>query len=141
MIRLKSIDVQKTKMAALAVPVCEDRDIHDGVLKTLSGRAKNLEEFNGKAGEEVILHSPDNVKADRVIFMGLGKLEKIDAEALRAFAGKAVKTSIQKNLAGVSLATPIAKNLKMEAGNMLEALLEGAFLATTGSTNTKKRKN
>jgi leucyl aminopeptidase len=140
MIRLKSIDVQKTKMAALAVPVCEDRDIHDGVLKTLSGRAKNLEEFNGKAGEEVILHSPDNVKADRVIFMGLGKLEKIDAEALRAFAGKAVKTSIQKNLAGVSLATPIAKNLKMEAGNMLEALLEGAFLGNHRFDKYKKEK-
>ena len=51
MIRLKSIDIQKNKIAALAVPVAEDREIHDSILKTLSDQAKKLEEFDGKAGE------------------------------------------------------------------------------------------
>ena len=140
MIRLKSIDLQKTKLAALAVPVCEDREILDGILKSLSAKAKKLEEFSGKAGEELVLHQPDGIKADRVIFMGLGKLEKIDTDALRVSAGKTVKTCIKKKLTSVSLAAPIAKKLKMKTGNMLEALLEGAFLGNHRFDKYKKEK-
>jgi len=138
MIRLNSIDIKKTKTDTLAVPVCEDQDILDGVLKTLSTQAKKMAEFSGKAGEEVVLHKPDGVKADRVIFMGLGKLEKIEPETLRAFAGKAVKICIQKKLTNMSLAAPAAKHLKMETGKILETLLEGAFL---GNHRFDKYKN
>jgi leucyl aminopeptidase len=140
MIRLKSIDIKKTKLDTLAIPVCQDRDILDGTLKTLSTQAKKLAEFNGKAGEEVVLHKPAGLKADRVIFLGLGKLEKIDTETLRAFAGKAVKAGIQKKLTNVSLATPVPKHLNMETGDMLEALLEGAFLGNHRFDKYKKEK-
>lgn len=128
MIRLKSIDIQKNSITTLAVPVCEDQELHDSILKTLSSQAKKFEEFDGKAGEEVILHDPAGVKATRVIFMGLGKLEKIDTEALRVFAGKAIKTCIQKKLTKVVLAAPSAKGLKIETSDIFKALLEGAFL-------------
>ena len=138
MIRLQSIDIKKTKIDTLAIPVCEDLDILDGILKTLSTQAKKMAEFSGKAGEEVVLHKPDGVKADRVIFIGLGKLEKIDTESLRVFAGKAVKTCIQKKLTSMSLAAPAAKHLNMEAGQILEALLEGALL---GNHRFDKYKN
>ena len=140
MIRLKSIDIKKVKIDALAIPVCEDRDILGGILKTLSTQAKQWEEFSGKAGEEVVLHKPAGVKADRVIFMGLGKLEKIDTEALRACAGKAVKACIQKKLTNISLATPVPKHLNMETSDMLEALLEGAFLGNHRFDKYKKEK-
>jgi len=140
MIRLKSIDIKKTKTDTLVVPVCEDQDILDGILKTLSTQANKLAEFSGKAGEEVVLHKLDGVQADRVIFMGLGKLEKIDPESLRVFAGKAVKTSIQKKLTNMSLAAPAAKYLNMEAGQILEALLEGALLGNHRFDKYKKEK-
>jgi leucyl aminopeptidase len=140
MIHLKSIDIEKAKMTVLAVPVCEDRDICDGILKTLSSQAKKLEEFSGKAGEEVVLHHPDGVKADRVIFMGLGKLEKIDTETLRAFAGRAVKACIQKNMTHAFLAAPLAKSLNLADGDMLEALLEGACLGNHRFDKYKKEK-
>ena len=140
MIRLKNIDIQKNSIATLVVPVCEDQEIHDGILKSLSSQAKKFEEFDGKAGEEITLHNPAGVKAARVIFMGLGKLEKIDTEALRVFAGKATKTCIQKKLTSASLAAPIAKKLKMEAGNMLGALLEGAFLGNHRFDKYKKER-
>ena len=140
MIHLKSIDITKTKIDTLAVPVCEDGEILDGMLKTLAAEAKTLAEFKGKAGEEVVLHKPADVKADRVIFMGLGKLEKIDAETLRAFSGKAVKACIQKNLTGVFLAVPVATCVNMAAGDMLEALSEGAFLGNHRFDKYKKEK-
>ena len=140
MIRLKSIDFKKTKTDTLAIPVCEDQDILDGILKTLSTQAKKMAEFSGKAGEEVVLHKPDGVKADRVIFIGMGKLEKIDLESLRVFAGKAVKTCIQKKLTNMSLAAPAAKHLNMETGHILETLLEGAFLGNHRFDKYKKEK-
>ncbi|MEK6195957.1 MAG: leucyl aminopeptidase [Deltaproteobacteria bacterium] len=140
MIRLKSIDIQKNNITTLAVPVCEDQELHDGILKALSRQAKKFEEFDGKAGEEVILHDPAGVKAARVIFMGLGKLEKINTEALRVFAGKAIKTCIQKKLTGVALAAPSEKGLKIKTSDIFEALLEGAFLGNHRFDKYKKEK-
>ncbi len=140
MIRLKSIDIQKNKITTLVVPVCEDHEIHDGILKTLAGQARKYEEFDGKVGEEVILHDPAGVKTARIIFTGLGKLVKVDTEALRAFAGKAVKTCIHKKLTSMSLAAPSPELLKMGADNMLEALLEGAFLGNHRFDKYKKEK-
>jgi leucyl aminopeptidase len=140
MIRLKSIDIKRKEINSLAVPVCENGDIHTGVLKTLSAQAGKFKEFDGKAGEELVLHNPAGIKVDRVIFMGLGKLEKIDPEALRVFAGKAVKACIQRKLTGVVLAAPSAKGLSMETSDMLTALLEGACLGNHRFDKYKKEK-
>ncbi|MBW2634660.1 MAG: hypothetical protein JRE14_11160, partial [Deltaproteobacteria bacterium] len=140
MINLKSVDIEKKKITTLAVPVCEDREIHDGILKTLCGSAKKFKEFDGKTGEEIILHNPPGVNITRVIFVGLGKLDKIDPEALRVFAGKTVKACIQKKLTEVSLATPSANDLKMEMGGLIEALLEGAYLGNHRFDKYKKEK-
>jgi len=78
---LKSIDLKKVKTETLIIPVCEDRDIHDDkIVSSLITKAKKLKEFKGDKGEEVIFYTPPEIKADRVIFMGLGKLEKIKME-------------------------------------------------------------
>ena len=129
MLELKSIDLKKVKTETLAIPVCEDRDIHDDkIISSLISRAKKLKEFKGDMGEEVIFYTPPEVKADRVIFMGLGKLEKLNAESLRSFAGRAVKKCINMNLAEVFIDCPSAKKIKIEMPLLLEAIIEGACL-------------
>ena len=129
MLSLKSIDLKKVKTETLVIPVCEDRDIHDDrIISSLITRAKKLKEFKGDKGEEVIFYTPPEIKADRVIFMGLGKLEKLNAESLRAFAGKAVKKCINMKLAEVLIGCPSAKKIKMEMPLPLEAIIEGAYL-------------
>jgi leucyl aminopeptidase len=126
---LKSIDLKKVKTETLIIPVCEDRDIHDDkIVSSLITKAKKLKEFKGDKGEEVIFYTPPEIKADRVIFMGLGKLEKLNAESLRAFAGKAVKKCINMKLTEVLIGCPSAKKIKMEMPLPLEAIIEGAYL-------------
>ncbi|MCD4805838.1 MAG: leucyl aminopeptidase, partial [Desulfobacterales bacterium] len=129
MLSLKSIDLKKVKTETLIIPVCEDRDIHDDkIVSSLITKAKKLKEFKGDKGEEVIFYTPPEIKADRVIFMGLGKLEKLNAESLRAFAGKAVKKCINMKLTEVLIGCPSAKKIKMEMPLPLEAIIEGAYL-------------
>ncbi|MBU4414592.1 MAG: hypothetical protein KJ976_05750, partial [Proteobacteria bacterium] len=110
MLGLKSIDLKKVKTETLAIPVCEDKNIHDDkIISSLITRAKKLEEFKGDSGEEVIFYSLPEIKANRIILMGLGKLEKLNAESLRAFAGKAVKKCINMKLPEVLIVLPSAK--------------------------------
>jgi len=96
MIKLKSIDMQTTVVSTLAIPVCEDADIHDDALASLIATAKNLKDFSGKDDEELMLYHLPAPKIERVLFLGLGKCEKINAEKLRTAAGKAVKTCIKR---------------------------------------------
>jgi len=128
-LELKSIDLRKVKVETLAIPVCEDKNIHDDkIISSLITKAKKLEEFKGDSGDEVIFYSPSEVKADRIILMGLGKLEKLNAESLRAFAGKAVKKCINMKVPEVLIVLPSAKKIKMDMPLPLESIIEGACL-------------
>ncbi|MBU4463806.1 MAG: hypothetical protein KKB05_07705, partial [Proteobacteria bacterium] len=129
MLKLTSIDLKKVKTETLIIPVCEDKTIHDSpTISLLIKKAKQLKEFTGKKDDEVIFYDIKEVKAKRVMFLGLGKLEKIDAEALRTFAGRAVKKCMKINLPEVLLAVPCGKNIKIDIASALEAMMEGAFL-------------
>ncbi len=129
MLRLSSIDLKKTKMATLAIAVCEDKDIHDDpLIAAVIKKALQLKEFNGKKDEAITLYDVPDIKVQRVILQGLGKLEKIDREALRSMAGKTVKSCIKKELTDLWFAVPDPSKLKMEMSTVLEAMQEGAYL-------------
>ena len=131
MLQLKTFDLKKDKIETLAVPVCENQDIYkDTVIKAVVKKALALKEFSGKKGQELVLYDPTGIHAQRVIFQGLGKLEKIDPESLRSMAGKTVKNCIQKELTRVCIAVPEAGKFKIETSLLLEAMMEGAYLGT-----------
>lgn len=133
MMQLKSVDLKKTSVDALIIPVCEDKEIHNlQKISSLIKKAKSLNEFEGKKDDLVILYNLPGIKAERVIYLGLGKLEDINIEVLRAFAGKAAKESIKKKLSNILIAAPagqnITKGIKAEPHFIIKALLEGACL-------------
>ncbi|MDI6687318.1 MAG: leucyl aminopeptidase [Desulfobacterales bacterium] len=141
MLNLTSVDLKKVKTETLIIPVCEDKTIHDNqAISLLIKKAKQLKEFTGKKNDEVIFYDLEEIKAKRVMFLGLGKLEKIDPEALRAFAGRAVKKCMKTNLSEVLLAVPCGKNMKTEIASALEAMMEGAFLGNHIFDKYKKEK-
>ena len=109
MLSLISVDLQKSSLETLVVPVCADREIHsDATVAALIQEAGKLKEFSGEKDEEVVFYHPSGVKAGRVIFMGLGKCQDMDPEALREMAGKAVKKCIRMKLAQIDFAVPAA---------------------------------
>ena len=106
MLKLKTYDLKKDKISTLAIPVCEDKDIHTDLLSTLAEEAKKIEEFHGKQDEKLTLYNPAGTQVERVIFIGLGKHGKLNSEKLRAFSGKAVKSSIKRGLKEIVIGTP-----------------------------------
>lgn len=141
MIHLKSLDLKKIATDTLVIPVCEDKDIHDHkTLTKLVRLAKRIKEFKGEKGDQVVFYNLPDVKAVRTIFMGLGKLENLDLEDLRATAGKAVKQGINQTLSELLIAVPAADKIKMDIKNVLEALMEGACLGNHLFDKYKKEK-
>jgi leucyl aminopeptidase len=129
MLRLTSIDLKKLKIDTLAIAVCQDEDIHnDPIIEAVIRKALKLKEFNGKKDETVTLYDVPDIKAQRVIMWGLGKLEKTDRETLRSMAGKIVKQCIKKQLTNLCFAVPDPSMIKMEISAVLEAMQEGAYL-------------
>ncbi len=129
MLRMTSIDLNKSKIETLAIVVCEDKDIHDDpLIKAVIARALKLKEFSGKKDETVTLYGLPNIKAQRLVLWGLGKFEKTDREGLRSMAGKTVKHCIHNQLTSLYFAVPNASMLKMEMSTVLEAMQEGACL-------------
>ena len=129
MLSLTSIDLNKSKTDTLAIAVCEDENIHvDPIIEAVIRRALKLKEFNGEKDETVTLYDLPDIKAQRVILWGLGKLGKTDCEALRSMAGKMVKHCIKKRLTSLCFAVPDPSMIKMEMSAVLEAMQEGAYL-------------
>lgn len=128
MLKLKSIDLKKKKLSTLAVPVCEDKDIHQGLLSKLAGQAKKIKEFSGKKDQEITLYNPTGIQAERVLFIGLGKQAEINPEKLRAFSGKAVKSIMKNGLKELVMGTPSPDRLSISEKDLVTAMLEGACL-------------
>ncbi|HSO19499.1 MAG TPA: leucyl aminopeptidase [Desulfosarcina sp.] len=129
MLELKTVNLKRAHVDTLVVPVCEDRDIHgDAVLSALSTSAKAMVEFNGKTGETLTLFHPEGLSVVRALFFGLGKTEKLTAESLRAFGGRAVKFCINAGLADMTVATPSVGAVDIEASTVFRSMMEGCCL-------------
>jgi len=141
MLHLKSVDFKKEKMASLIVPVCEDENIHeDKTIRSLVDDAKKVRAFKGSKDDEVVLYQHPEVKAECIVFIGLGKLNKIDMESLRCMAGKAVKAVIRKHHGEAFVAVPSTAGVNIEIQSILEVMMEGAFLGNHLYDKYKKEK-
>jgi len=141
MLKLRSDQLKTIKTEALVIPVCEDKEIHTNTLiTTIITKAKKLREFKGAKGDETQFFDFPNLKAARVILLGLGKLEKINDESLRAFAGSAVKAGVKKDLREILLTVPSAGKIDIKTDRVLKALLEGACLGNHVFDKYKKEK-
>ena len=129
MLKLTSVDFKKSKIDTLVIPACEDKEIHvDPIIKQIVKEAKRLAGFKGNTKDDITLYKLQPVKVNRIILLGLGKVDKVNGESMRALAGKAVKQCIKKSLPELCIAVPAAEKLNMETLEVLEALGEGAIL-------------
>lgn len=95
MLKFNSVDIRTTRVETLVIPVCEDKSIHsDSAVAALAKKALAIKEFKAGAKDDITLYNPQQVKAERVLFLGLGKVEDVKAETLRAMMGRAIKKCI-----------------------------------------------
>lgn len=126
----------------LVIPVCEDADIHPAAfMPDLMHQAESLKEFKGGDNQELVFFAPPGVRASQVMFIGLGKKDKIDEEKLRAACGRAIKKCIQKDVLEAIFAVPASGALNTEPAAILEAMMEGAWLGNYQFDRFKKPKH
>jgi leucyl aminopeptidase len=131
MIKLTSSAIDRIKTENLIIPVCADHDLYPSPpIQSLVRQALAIKTFAGKEGDELILHRPPEMNAERIVFLGLGPQAELDLERFRQAAGKGVRLSQHAKPGDAVLLIP-----EVDAGNTLErkamlaALAEGALLS------------
>jgi leucyl aminopeptidase len=120
---------------ALAVPVFEDDDaaIADGS-KALDERLRDRltrlaaeGELKGERSKTLLLHTDGELPFSRVVAVGLGKREDLDADALRTAAAAVVD-----RLEGVggSVTWPLDESLPLQRDEQARAIVEGTVLGS-----------
>jgi len=113
----------------MVIPVCADHELYsDRIISALIREAKKRKEFKGDEKDELIFFDPPGMKAERIIFVGMGKISRVKAESFRSMAGKAVGKCIRKGLSDMVVVAPSPSRVQIEMPDVLEAVLEGAYL-------------
>ncbi len=113
-------EVKRTRLAARIAAI--DRAVGGGIATAVA-----TGDFNGKAGQQVLVYPDRKRKMKRVLLIGLGDAKSIDDEKLRTLAGTAVSRAGKSKTSRLALVVP-----PFGAGDDPEAaqpLAEGATLA------------
>ncbi|MBC8029751.1 MAG: leucyl aminopeptidase [Pyrinomonadaceae bacterium] len=119
---------------ALAIAVFKDEKADDGFLmdldKVTGGVVKSViesEELKGKEAETVYLHLVGNseIKAQRILLVGVGEREEYTAAQASQMAGTAVRALRGKSVKSIA----IVSRLEGKADEVSAAVVEGSFLA------------
>ena len=93
----------------LAVAVLQDTEAPEGALATLDealggaiGRSLSAGDMRGRSSDEVMLYGGES-GPKRVLLLGVGKAEKVDAEGVRRMAGRAVRAAEKIGLESLSI--------------------------------------
>jgi leucyl aminopeptidase len=85
-------------------------------------------DFRGRKGESLLLFGRGRGAPRRVLLLGMGEEARVDAEAVRQLAGRAVAGAAARRARSLAIAAPAAKKLRpAEIGRLLA---EGAVLAS-----------
>ena len=108
-LRFVDTDAQLHETPLLAVPVTRGADASSGVLAALDEhlggavrRALTSGDMRGRDGDEVLLYGGD-AGPDRVVLLGVGEADDVDAEKIRRLAGRAVRAAEKIRLESVSV--------------------------------------
>ena len=130
MLKFTAVSLEKTKVEMLAVPTCEDAALHeDPTVMKMIAAAGAIEEFDAEIRQEVMFYQPEGTRVQRCLCMGLGKQEKLTAETLRSFAGRAVRAAIKAKRTSLVIAVPTVRSDGLTDRMVVQAIMEGALLA------------
>jgi leucyl aminopeptidase len=117
------------------LPIPEDGDaaLSNGsriLDERLSGRLRRLAEegeLRGELGKTLVLHTEGELKAHRVATAGIGKLEELDADALRTAAAAVARATEE---VGGTLAWILDETLPLPLDVQARAVVEGVLLGS-----------
>ncbi len=130
MIMLKSADLSRRRFANIVVPVCEKSSVtSEAKLSSLVDDALSLPEFEGARGDLLVRYATGGIKAERLLFIGLGRVKQVEEEDLRQMAAKGVRRAIELGQSKVAIIMPDKGALKLPRSRQVAAIIEGALMA------------
>jgi leucyl aminopeptidase len=134
-VRLHSADPRVHETPLLVVPVFEGEsggelaESLDGAFGGGVARARKSGDVRGRAGESLLVYRTEESGPGprRVMLLGAGKREKLDAEQVRRFVGRAVRAA--ERLGVPRLTVRVENPAGVEDERLAQAAAEGAALA------------
>ncbi len=131
--------------ALLVLPVIDNGDktpapellTSDPVLKALAAPLIAAADLTGKFVEPVWLLSPAGVSAQRILFLGAGKRDKLCITELRKLAGAAARAAKSKNINSFVLVLPSLIEAPAAAQAATEGVITGDFDVDTYRSDRK----
>jgi leucyl aminopeptidase len=84
-------------------------------------------DFRGKRRQTLFLYPEGDISAKRILLVGLGEENRIDAEALREAAGVAVRATAERRGNALAILSPSLRRVRVAA--VAQAMAEGAILS------------
>src|SRR5262245_5377872 len=117
---------------ALVAAVFEGEKPEDGALAEINKRSNGVitslietGELTGKSGESAYIHNPGDIKARRLLLLGVGKKEEFTADTARKMAGTAARTLRGKKARTFAL----LRRSQAPIGDSAQAATEGALIS------------
>lgn len=134
-----SEEIYKKKIDTLVIPVMEDDDLYtDSRIKNLINIAHKTGDFKNKYKEMMVLYQLEDVDAKRIIFLGLGKKEKINLDKCRDAMGSVIKKCIKLKVSTANIVVP--QKTKSPKSVAVPGMMEGAYLANYLFDKYKEKK-
>ena len=142
-IRAESVPSGKKKTAVLCAFCFEDTNAPIG-LKKLNKKIdqtilQSVKEINGKKGKISIIHSHNEISAERILIAGIGKKNKITSDIIRDVTGNISKKIHELGIKEFTIIVPNKSPIKNE--RMISAIVEGANLSLYDFDLFKKEKS
>jgi leucyl aminopeptidase len=131
-IKIDSREFHEIECDALVVPIFEGEKPEEGILAEIDRRSNGVissltetGELSGKSGESAYVHNPGNMKARRLLLLGVGKKEEFTTEGVRKMAGTAARALRGKKAHSFA----ILRRSQLPAGDGAQAATEGALIS------------
>ena len=131
-VKADSREFHEIECDAFAVAVFEGEKPEGGVLAEIDRRSKGVVsslvatgELTGKSGESAYVHNPGDMKARRLLLLGVGKKEEFTTDGVRRMAGAAARALRGKKARSFA----ILRRSQLPAGEGAQAATEGALIA------------
>jgi leucyl aminopeptidase len=141
--------VQNLDVQAIAVAVFKDEKADAGLLKSLDDLTGGLvrsvieaEELKGKEGETVYLHVPgrEGLKAQRLLFIGVGDAGEYDAGKVFQFGGTAARSLRSRNVKSFAVVPRSEGDSHTAASSVTQGIIFGLFELDKYRTSEKEKR-
>lgn len=144
-IRIERGDILSQSADLLVIASYEGEDYQTAFMKRLDDillgkvtKMAQMNEFEGKPGQSMLIPAPDGMAVEYVLIVGLGVMGSTTLEAAREAAGQAVQTAKKLSLKTVVMEFFGEDHVDFDARLFAQSLAEALYLANYSFSDFKK---